>query len=209
MAIKHAKTSAISDGGDSSLVLPSDWNADHTGINTHDHSDAANGGAVVSASLTAAGIAELATAAEVTAGSDEGRVVTPDKLAGSDYGKRFIDLQLIDDDTVLTTGDGKKHWFVPAEFNGWNLVGVAAMVSTVSSSGTPTYMVRNVTDSQDILSTPLTIDANEKTSYTAATAAVINTDYDDLATGDDIAIDKDVQGTGCKGDTVRLIVQAP
>lgn len=32
MAIKHAKTSGKSDGGDASLVLPSDWNADHSGI---------------------------------------------------------------------------------------------------------------------------------------------------------------------------------
>ena len=29
MSITHAKVSAISDGGDSSLVQPSDWNADH------------------------------------------------------------------------------------------------------------------------------------------------------------------------------------
>ncbi|HEY6568556.1 MAG TPA: hypothetical protein VI341_13655 [Actinomycetota bacterium] len=29
MAITHAKVSAKSDGGDSSLVLPSDWNDDH------------------------------------------------------------------------------------------------------------------------------------------------------------------------------------
>ena len=209
MAIKHAFTSAISDGADNTLVQPSDWNADHTGTNTHDHSDADNGGAVQSASTTAAGVAELATAAETTAGTDTGRTITPDGLAGSDYGKRFIDLQLIDDATSLGTGDGKKHWFVPSEFNGWNLVGVAGMVSTVSSSGAPTYQVRNVTDSHDMLSTALTIDANEKTSYTAATPAVINTDYDDLATGDDIAIDKDGAGTGEKGDVVRLVVQAP
>jgi hypothetical protein len=31
MAITHSKVSAKSDGGDTSLVLPSDWNADHTG----------------------------------------------------------------------------------------------------------------------------------------------------------------------------------
>jgi hypothetical protein len=31
MAIKHAKTSAKDDGGDATLVLPSDWNASHVG----------------------------------------------------------------------------------------------------------------------------------------------------------------------------------
>ena len=30
MAVKHSKVSAVSDGGDTSLVRPSDWNADHT-----------------------------------------------------------------------------------------------------------------------------------------------------------------------------------
>ena len=29
-AVKHAKTSGKVDGADTSLVLPSDWNADHT-----------------------------------------------------------------------------------------------------------------------------------------------------------------------------------
>jgi hypothetical protein len=37
-----------------------------------------------------------------------------------------------------------------------------------------------------------------------ATAAVINTDYDDVATGDLIAIDVDVAGTGAKGLGVIL-----
>lgn len=32
MAITHTKVSAKADGGDSSLVLPSDWNAAHTGF---------------------------------------------------------------------------------------------------------------------------------------------------------------------------------
>lgn len=30
MAVKHSKTSAIADGGDTTLVQPSDWNANHT-----------------------------------------------------------------------------------------------------------------------------------------------------------------------------------
>lgn len=30
LQVKHAKTSAIADGGDANMVQPSDWNADHT-----------------------------------------------------------------------------------------------------------------------------------------------------------------------------------
>ena len=50
-----------------------------------------------------------------------------------------------------------------------------------------------------MLTTKLTIDASETTSYTAATAAVIDTAHDDVATGDLIAVDVDVAGTRRKG----------
>ena len=165
--------------------------------------------AVSAAYATAAGVVELATAAETTTGTDAARVVTPDGLAGSDYGKRIVELKLTDEATALTTGDGKLIFVIPAELNGYNLVGAHAFVTTVSSSGTPTYMIRNVTDSQDMLSTAITIDASEFTSYTAATAPVINATYDDVATGDRIAIDKDVAGTGEKGDGIILVFQLP
>ena len=93
--------------------------------------------------------------------------------------------------------------------NGMNLVKAHAMVSTVSSSGTPTIQIRNVTDSVDMLSTRITIDASEYTSYTAATAPVIDTTKDDVATGDRIAIDVDVAGTGAKGLTIYLAFRLP
>jgi hypothetical protein len=106
--------------------------------------------------------------------------------------------------TALTTGDGKAIFRVPSTLNGKNLTGVAGHVCTVSSSGAPAIMIRNITDSQDMLSTALTIDESEKDSSTAATAAVINTTYDDVATGDEIAIDCDTAGTGTKGLIVEL-----
>lgn len=104
----------------------------------------------------------------------------------------------------VSTGDGKAYVRIPSVLNTWNLSGVAAHVSTASTSGAPSIQVRNVTDSVDMLSTPITIDANEKDSSTAATAAVINTSNDDVATGDEIAIDVDAAGTGAKGLLVEL-----
>jgi hypothetical protein len=53
-----------------------------------------------------------------------------------------------------------------------------------------------------MLSTAITIDANEFDSKDAATAAAINTSNDDVATGDLIRVDVDVAGTG----TADLIV---
>ena len=161
------------------------------------------------ASTTVKGMAELATAAETTTGTDEARVVTPDGLAGSVYGKRVIEVKVFDDATALATGDGKIIICIPSELNGYNLVDCDAFVTTVSSSGAPDIMVRNVTDSHDMLSTSITIDANEYTSYTAVTAPAINTTYDDVATGDLLAIDVDGAGTGAKGLGVVLNFQLP
>lgn len=130
-------------------------------------------------------------------------------VIGSDLGKRVIQVKVIDDATTLTTGDGKVIFLVPQELNGYNLVGANAFVTTVSSSGTPTVQIRNVTDAVDMLSTRITIDANEYTSYTAAAAAVVNATYDDLATGDRLAVDVDVAGTGAKGLGIVLTFQLP
>lgn len=118
-------------------------------------------------------------------------------------------LKICDDATALTTGDGKLIFMIPESCNGMNLVKAHAGVSTVSSSGTPTIQIRNVTDSVDMLSTRITIDASEYTSYTAATAPVIDTTHDDVATGDRIAIDVDAAGTGTKGLIVYLAFQLP
>ena len=69
--------------------------------------------------------------------------------------------------------------------------------------------IRNITQTADMLTTKITIDASEFTSYTAATAPVIDTGNDDVATGDLIAIDVDVAGTGAKGLGVILTFQMP
>jgi hypothetical protein len=117
---------------------------------------------------------------------------------------RKIQIKVIDDATVLTTGDGKMIFVVSDDLGGLNLTDADAYVTTVSSSGLPTIQIRNITQTADMLTTRITIDASEFTSYTAATAAVIDTANDDVATGDLIAIDVDVAGTGTKGLGVIL-----
>lgn len=164
----------------------------------------------VAASDTVAGKVELATTSETSTGTDTGRAVTPDGLAGSIFGTFVISIVVSDPNGAnLTTGDGKAYWRVPSVCNGMNLVEVAAHVITVSTSGLPTVQIHNVTDAVDMLSTSLTIDANEKDSATAATPAVINTSNDDVATGDELRIDVDVAGTGTKGLMVELQFRLP
>lgn len=165
------------------------------------------------ASDTASGLVELATSAETTTGTDATRAVTPDGLAGSDYGKHLVQIAVHDPNSSssLTTGDGKAYFRVPAIMNGYNLVAVASSVTTNSTSGLPTVQLRRVRSGSpvDMLSTSLTIDANEGDSSTAATAAVINTSNDDVQTGDKIHIDVDVAGTGTKGLSVEMTFQLP
>jgi len=167
--------------------------------------------AFTAASTTVAGKVEIATSAETNTGTDATRAVSPDGLAGSNFGIRYKEVYL-NGSTALTTSN-KAYFRIPAAFNGMNLVSVSASVGTgaagASSSGTPTFTVKNVTDNVQILSTSLTVDANEYTSATAATAAVIDTTKDDVATDDLIEVAVTTSGTGVTYAVVLLGFQLP
>ena len=55
LTIKHAKVSAIPDGDDPSLVLPSDWNNDHTFTGVLDVANGGTGATTAPAALTSLG----------------------------------------------------------------------------------------------------------------------------------------------------------
>ena len=109
-----------------------------------------------------------------------------------------IGIAVSDEETAITTGNAKVTFRMPFAMT---LTAVRASLTTASTSGLPTFDINE--GGTTILSTKLTIDANEKTSTTAATAAVIS----DSALADDaeITIDIDVAGTGAKGAKVYLI----
>ena len=112
--------------------------------------------------------------------------------------KEVIAIAISDEETALTTGTAKATFRMPYAMT---LSAVRASLTTASTSGTPTFDINE--GGTTILSTKLSIDANEKTSTTAATAAVIS----DTALADDaeITIDIDTAGTGAKGAKVYLI----
>jgi hypothetical protein len=123
---------------------------------------------------------------------------------------RVVQIQVTDPaGSAITIGDGKAYFRVNSQLNGYNLTAVAAALSTFSTSGNPTIQIANVTDAVDMLSTKLTIDANETDSSTAATPAAIDATKDDVATGDMLRIDIDVAGTGAKGLIVELTFSLP
>ena len=108
----------------------------------------------------------------------------------------FLQYAISDETTAITTGT-KLTARAPY---GFTLTAVRASLTTASSSGTPTFDINE--GGTTVLSTKLTIDANEKTSTTAATAAVIS----DSAIADDaeLTFDIDVAGTGATGAKIYL-----
>lgn len=162
------------------------------------------------ASTTAQGVVELAIASEVNTGTDATRAVTPDSLAGSNLGIRYVGVTCFDYTTDTATGDGKGYFHIPAGLNGMNLVEVHAEVITAGTTGTTDIQIANVTQAADMLTTKITIDSGETGSDTAATAAVIDTANDDVATNDLIRIDVDaVSTTAAQGLIVTLGFQLP
>ena len=165
------------------------------------------------ASTTNPGAVELATAAETPTGTDTGRAVTPDGLAGSVvFGTRYAQMVVFDFTTDIAEGNGKFYFHVPAGLNGMDLVEVHAKVITVGSGSTVDVQIHNLTDGSDMLSTSLTIDNGELDSKDAATAAVINGSEDDVVTNDVLRIDVDGNGgdtTIAKGLIVTLGFRLP
>ena len=105
-----------------------------------------------------------------------------------------------DETTLLTTGTAKATFRMPYAFT---LTAVRASVNTAPTGSVLTVDINE--GGSTILSTKLTIDASEKTSTSAATAAVIS----DTALADDAEITIDIDGVGStvagKGLKVTLI----
>lgn len=160
-------------------------------------------------------LANAATTANptITASGGDDNVGLDLKMKGTGVFRKptTVGIQVFDSGISTSTGDGKAFFRVPVGLNGMNLVGVAMSVYTAGTTGTTDVQIRNKTDSQDMLSTKLTIDSTETDSSTAATAAVINASYDDVATGDILCIDVDAvhSGTAAKGLYVEMRFALP
>lgn len=156
-------------------------------------------------------------ASDINTGTDTTKALTADALAGSVMGSRTVVCLVTDFATNTATGDGKFYFTVPEELNGMDLIAAHAQVITAGTTGTTDIQLARQRPSSasafttvDMLSTKLTIDSAELGSQNAATAAVINTSNDDVATNDQIRIDVDaVSTTPAKGLIVRLRFMLP
>lgn len=161
-----------------------------------------------SATSSASGISELAIASEVTTGTDTGRTITPDGLAGSDFGKRMLSVLIFGSGTAVTTGNGTSGVPITSELNGYDIVDVQCNVYTKGVTGTTTVVLRKQrggTDS-DVTSTGVTLGDE----YYVADE-VIDTGEDDLATGDMLFFDVDGihSGTAPNGLSCVAVAQLP
>lgn len=101
----------------------------------------------------------------------------------------------------VVTGAGKETLRLPVAMS---LGSVMANLTVASTAGLTTVDINK--NGVSILSTKLTIDAGEKTSLTAATAAVISDTV--ISPSDEITFDVDAAGTGAKGLKVWLVGDA-
>jgi hypothetical protein len=119
-------------------------------------------------------------------------------LAGSDTKPtETIIIACSDETTAITTGTAKTTFRMPYAFT------LSAVRASVTTAPTGSTIVIDINEAgTTILSTKLSIDASEKTSTTAATAAVIS----DTALADDaeITIDFDQVGSTIAGAGVKV-----
>lgn len=108
------------------------------------------------------------------------------------------------DGADLVVGDGQAYFRVPAKMNSYQLRTVAASLCCPSTGAAPQIRVRNRTVGVSMLTTNITIDANEKDSKDAAIPAVVDETNNTVSTGDQIAIDIIVAGTTANGLNVEL-----
>jgi len=139
--------------------------------------------------------------ADIQADAITGAKIADDALDSEHYTDGSIDLAHIataakteciaiacsDETTALTTGTAKATFHMPYAFT---LTNVKAGVTTAPAGSVLTVDINEA--GTTILSTKLTIDANEKTSATAATAAVIS----DTSLAADALMTVDIDGVG-------------
>ena len=118
---------------------------------------------------------------------------------------RIVSIKVISDIDILTIGNSKVIFTVPIELNNYNLSNVGVSIIT-SGSTQPNVQVQitNLTTNNAMLSTQITIDSGQTTSYASNIQPVINPTYKKVSTGHELSIDVNAVGTNVKGLQINL-----
>lgn len=151
----------------------------------------------------------VTSTAEINTGTDNAKFTSADAIAGSYAGTKDVCWTIVDSDTdTPAAADGVQAYTVPPSLNGMNLVDVIASVHTKGVTGTIDIQVRKRSGGvdSDMLSTKITLGDEFY-----ASDETIDTDEDDIATGDQIYIDVDAihSGTAAKGLSVTCLFRLP
>lgn len=151
----------------------------------------------------------VASTSDVNTGTDAAKFITPDVLAGANFGIRYVAISVFASDQNATTGDAKNSPLpIPAGLNGMNLVEARAHVTTAGTTNTMDIQIRRKRSgsSADMLSTKITVNSGALFD----SDGVINASNDDVATDDQIFVDVDaIHTTPAQGLTVVLGFQLP
>ncbi len=113
---------------------------------------------------------------------------------------KFMQVFCFEGTTDVSVGDGRAYFTIPSKLDGRSLSIANATVITAGTTGNTTIQVHNVTNAEDILSTPITIATTETTG-----AGVIDSGAATVSTRDLLRIDIDsVSTTAPKGLIVNL-----
>ena len=86
------------------------------------------------------------------------------------------------------------------------ITAVRASVTTAPAGSVLTVDINKATGPASLLSTKLTIDAGEKTSTTAATAAILDTNENGVVDDEEITIDIDTIGSSTAGAGLKVTI---
>jgi len=170
--------------------------ANFTNLNDDKQETIPNLGVVTSADMSTDKISFYDASSAVT------RSILFNKLTA--FTERTLVIKCVADTIGPTVGNGITHVTIPSTLDGKNLQSAQAHVYTAGTGSLTTVQLYNLTDGQDMLSTPITIDSGEKDSSTAATPSAGGS-YVGVSTADVIRIDVDVVATSTLGLEVRMV----
>jgi hypothetical protein len=157
----------------------------------------------------------FATVAQINAGTSGTLFISPSGLTNSHYGTRLVTFKVLAESTALTTGDGKMSWRVPAELNGYSIISAYACIYTASATASTISLERGRRSAAngalsyvDILSTNITIDANEYDSINTTNQPVVSNGTLVSSTyADVIRINVDTAGASAAGLDVGISIR--
>jgi hypothetical protein len=125
------------------------------------------------------------------------------------WDKKCVILKALAEGSSVPVGDDLTRFTVPAMLSGFNLTSVGAHVYTAPTSNSLHIDIYNITSAGDMLTSCMKIDATEKDTNTATSAAVINTSFDGVATAEELRLDVTSVGSGASGLEARLTFEKP